>query len=339
MDARTKRADTREGFTLIELLVVIAIIAILIGLLLPAVQKVREAAARTQCQNNLKNWGLALHAYHDAKLKLPPGGGPAVNWQWGPSWIVQVLPYIEQQALYSKLNFQGTFWNDPQNNGAADNFTPSILYCPSSPLVEKLSPPGNVWGSARNAVPHYVGISGASNDQAKRFWNGETKHTVNGGGVLYPNSQVTLSAIIDGTSNTLVISEHGDYMVKSDGSRADLRASMPHSMMIGTQYTDLTPGSPYTPSGTDSQFNMNTVMYGINQKKGPNGTGWTDFDNCATEGVCYRAGNNIPLNSGHSGGVNACFADGSIRFLSDGIPVTTLQMLATRDDQQVIPNY
>src|ERR1043166_3122678 len=103
---------SRNAFTLIELLVVIAIIAILIALLVPAVQKVREAAARTQCINNLKNIGLALHNYHDSNKVFPPGCmGDGAPWGsgggWGSSWKVFILPYIDQGPIYSKWVFTG----------------------------------------------------------------------------------------------------------------------------------------------------------------------------------------------------------------------------------------
>ena len=102
--------SNRSGFTLIELLVVIAIIAILIALLVPAVQKVREAAQRAECSNNLKQIGIALHAFHDNKKQFPPGSARDEQWfgtggGWGSSWMVFILPYVEQDALYKSWQF------------------------------------------------------------------------------------------------------------------------------------------------------------------------------------------------------------------------------------------
>ena len=180
--ARLKKWPAWLGFTLIELLVVIAIIAVLIGLLLPAVQKVREAAARMQCQNNLKQIGLALHNYHDSFKFFPTAGsadgkplsgGPWPNSGEGTNWMVHTLPFIEQGNIYNRLTFNGDAgWtdNDTQPNSSARNnvllsagVVIKTFRCPSDPKEALIRNDSNVrpaddYKVTRNS---YVAIAGA----------------------------------------------------------------------------------------------------------------------------------------------------------------------------------
>ena len=159
----------RRGFTLIELLVVIAIIAILIALLLPAVQQAREAARRSQCKNNLKQIGLALHTYLDGTRGLyPPGNVASSVGGWGPSWWIFIMPNVEQGQLYKKLTFGGshpgwTCCGDPAGvggtaNGAVLNgLVFPFTICPSRPLIANRDSGGSI-----SAHPQYFGIMGAT---------------------------------------------------------------------------------------------------------------------------------------------------------------------------------
>jgi prepilin-type N-terminal cleavage/methylation domain-containing protein/prepilin-type processing-associated H-X9-DG protein len=330
--------DRRRGFTLIELLVVIAIIGILIGLLLPAVQKVREAANRAKCSNNLKQIGIALHNHHDTMGQFPPGSvSDVAPWGagggWGSSWMVFLLPHIEQTALYQKWDFKNanSGYVNANNRAVDSGMVISTYRCPSSPLP-MMSPTATVMQA------NYVGISGANNGLIPGFTDA-TRVNANaaagccgGGGpaalngMLYGGSTVKISDMSDGTSNTIAVSEHGDYMKDSSGNKQQWTGGGLYGWSMG-----FGSGSNYSTVADNRFFNCTTIWYNINQK-----TGWSG--QCTT-GVCSDNGNNTPLNSGHTGGVNVLFGDGHIVFLADNIPVSTLAMLAVRDDGQPLPSY
>lgn len=341
----------RAAFTLIELLVVIAIIAILIALLVPAVQKVREAAARAQCQNNLKQMGLALHGYHDIYKRLPPGTsqdqvpfGPGPAGGWGTNWMVYILPYIEQSTLFDKIIFnsgQGSGYGNNANGALYANVKIPIYRCPSSPLPDLCvsGVPGS--GGGTTLLSSYVGIAGAVNGIVPGYTETRAYQTTSGstgccsggilsfGGPLPPNGKLTLLGLTDGTSNTVMVSEHSDFITTVDGSKRAWTAGGPHGWTIG--WGNQNTGSS-SPGGDLRAFNVTTVRYGVNQK-----VGWTNSPgNCTGQGICDNTGQNIPLNSAHTGGVNALLGDGTVRFLADSITIDVLGRLATRDDGQTV---
>jgi prepilin-type N-terminal cleavage/methylation domain-containing protein/prepilin-type processing-associated H-X9-DG protein len=334
---------TRSGFTLIELLVVIAIIAILIALLLPAVQKVREAAARTQCQNNMKQMGLALHSYHDSVKSLPPGTsqdqppfGPGPAGGWGTNWHVYILPYIEQSALYNQINFTsgaGSGYGNTANGTLFNGKRIPIYRCPSSPLPEGGCAVPNVTDTMRSS---YVGICGAVDGLIPGYVETRQVNGTSGGlaawsGVLFPNARMKLITISDGTSNTLMVSEHGDFLQTLNGSKVAWTAGGPHGWTIGWAGQTQNSPPPNSVNGDLRHFNITSVRYKINQKNG-----WTNAGNCPSDGVCPNTGQNIPLNSAHSGGVNGLLGDGSVRFITDSIGIDVLGRLCTRDDGQPV---
>jgi len=329
---------TRRGFTLIELLVVIAIIAILIGLLLPAVQKVREAAARSKCSNNLKQIGLALHNYHDTNNKLPPGcandvapygnGGNG----WGSSWKVYILAFIEQQAIAQQWQYNNNsgYVNNSPNVNLINRVTIPNYRCPSSPIPDFYASSNN--NGSIEMMSSYTGVAGASNDTTAigltECCNG-IGGIVSADGTLYGGSQVTLVGITDGTSNTVIVAEQSDHL--RDASNQPIPG--PYTAITSQGPHGWTMGAANVGNGTAvnvRQFNVSTTRWSINQR----GLG----DN-AGNGTNNNTGPNVPWSSGHSGGAQCLLGDGHVVFLRDSTPVVTLQWLSTRAAGETLPNY
>jgi prepilin-type N-terminal cleavage/methylation domain-containing protein/prepilin-type processing-associated H-X9-DG protein len=267
----------RRGFTLIELLVVIAIIAILIGLLVPAVQKVREAAARTQCANNLKQIGLACHAFHDAYHVLPPGytataAYPSTSPGWG--WAAYLLPYLEQQNLYRQINF-----TLPVESQSVIQSTISVYLCPSD------TPPSSPF-TVSDATFKTLCLAAPSSYAATCGSDASEVDDPTGNGIFYRNSRTRFTDITDGTSNTTMIGDRA--WADSNG----IWAGAPQGAITRPGATNPWPSATGPPQALVLVHNN-----WINIKTDADG-GLDDFS------------------SRHVGGVNLVFADGSVRFIA-----------------------
>ena len=327
---RTMRG--RKGFTLIELLVVIAIIAVLIGLLVPAVQKVRDSAARSQCQNNLKQIGLALHGYHDAKKHFPNNARPSAASTVRVRWFTKVLPYLEQGNIYKNYD-ETTNW-DSVNNRVLTSIPVPIGVCPSSPNPDRLDTnPDAGWAAATDivAIGDYGSFYGVHNTFVAN--NPTLTLSTNLEGILTKTGTVSVADVTDGTSNTIFVAESaGRPFLYRNGVKVN--ANYKSSGVNG---------GGWARPASDLQL--------IGSSKDGTAIGGPVVIN-ATNG--FDHGGQYPLTIGtpalgtdgssavygfHSGGVNVLLADGSVRFVDEQINAGTFASLVTRAGGETIPKY
>ncbi len=323
----SQRDPSQRGFTLVELLVVIAIIGVLVALLLPAVQAAREAARRSQCLNNLRQVGLSMHTYHAAMDRFPTGVvvkdiDYAVDNQCPPKgrklmpWSVAVLPYMEQQAIYDRLDPDKTFpsryrnWSDknnPESNGATMYKSAKFYKCPS-----------NDRSTAETVHSDYMGCSGGGDgqpaaDNVRTLQSPPTcaapsdpGRVFYDNGVLFMNSEISTAQITDGTTNTYMLGETFFSRVPGDPN-------------VGSNYPSWAAGLDTAGGGAWSAYQlMTSAVYAINTS---NRDEWTNSSHIMTI-----------FTSKHPGGCHMSMADGSGHFISDSMDVETHRALGARDD-------
>jgi prepilin-type N-terminal cleavage/methylation domain-containing protein/prepilin-type processing-associated H-X9-DG protein len=313
MKCRSARA---RAFTLIELLVVIAIIAVLIALLLPAVQASREAARRCQCVNNLMQIGIAAKGYENAFESLPSGvvnpTGPIIDAAKGYhfNWITQLLPYLDAKPVYRRFDFNADLYA-PQN-GTARAVMLNVLLCPSAPnpfRMAQVGPNPSIGGE-----PALTNYAGCHNDT-------ETPIDAKNNGVFFLNSRIRYEDIEDGSSNTIFFGEkvaEDTELGWAAGTRSTLR-------------------------------NMGSRLNWVNPRKPPTGTpkpaADDDGDTPDVKAAAKAGGKTgeeviVPpvggFGSSHPGGANFGFGDGSVRFIKNTISAKILSLLGNRSDGELL---
>ena len=339
-----RRPVSRRGFTLIELLVVIAIIAILISLLLPAVQQAREAARRTQCKNNLKQIGLAVHNYLSSHSVFPPSY--CIGALKGGTWSIhaRILPYVDQANAYKMADLTVGYSDAPNStNGITSQFLP-FNRCPSE-----------VNGINSATTPSYFPPNYAYNLGPWKVFTPASTNLADGGtpgnGAFAPNSNFTTAHFLDGTTNTLCASEVKCY-TNNIGNDAAATDTLPTSTTIissGT-LTLAVPGSvgghrewtdgKVHETGFTTTFPPNTRV----QIPGPTGTVEGDYISCKERGTSATCAGKptyaaVTSRSFHTGIVNSLLMDGSTRSFSENIDVNVWRALGSRAGGEVIGDF
>ena len=342
----------RDAFTLVELLVVIAIIGVLVALLLPAIQAARESARRSQCQNNLKNIGLACLNYESAKDELPPGStNTYVRQASGLGWPVQILPYIEQSGVSEQAI--EIYKRSPDAYGSRLNELNKLLLpmylCPSDP---ELKDQEEKYGNAERKGMSYAGVSGSYYSRTgicprtrtldhDCVWNSGSPTDIFGpnnfDGLLIMDWPVELQEVTDGTSNTLLIGERtyqirawmiGAYWVEPRNPPADRRSL-------------IAPDGPQASTAFFASKNVNDVAL-LNHD--PYDGCYVGHDNnlgdrpkVSNSVPRIVSVNNLPFASRHPGGVNFALGDGSVSFLNDSLDVDVYLAMGSRNGDEWVP--
>jgi prepilin-type N-terminal cleavage/methylation domain-containing protein/prepilin-type processing-associated H-X9-DG protein len=319
-----QRTQTRHGFTLIELLVVIAIIGVLVSLLLPAVQSAREAARRSQCVNNLKQIGLAVHGFHDANSQFPSSTRPpGLTNLPRVAGVTLILPYLEQTPLFNAMNLQIT-WGNVENTTVSRTRVATLL-CPSSDNPDRLD-------GIPEITPFLPEVS-APTDYSPTIGVDARLVTLGlvdkaGKGILSKNEKVTMANVRDGLSQTILFAESAGrpFLYRKGGTVVDSDLTKKRVNAGGWAR----PASDFSIDGSTANGSSVPGPCAINCTNGDNIAGNTFPD------PYYGSEGTSEAFAFHPGGATFLMGDGSVRFIKDSVPMRIFAQLVTRQNGEVV---